>query len=244
MKQDNKEMNSGKLRHLAIIMDGNNRWARARNLPLIEGYLEGIKALKNLIQLLVNLEIGYLTVFAFSIENWNRNEEEVKMLMSLVKHYLDQELPNLVESGVKLKIIGEKENLSQDIQNSIEEAEARTIFNTRLALTIALNYGSQQEITKAAKALIQEVTLKKLEIEEIDVQHLSKFLYTANMPDLDLLIRTSGEVRLSNFLLWQAAYAELYFTDTLWPDFGYNDLIEAINCYNKRDRRYGRSNIK
>jgi undecaprenyl diphosphate synthase len=233
-----------KLAHLAIIMDGNGRWAKINKLPLIEGYRQGVSALRSLIESSIKLNIKYLTVFAFSAENWNRNQEEVQMLMDLVRYYVEKELPSLLRAGVKLKIIGEGQNLPNDIQKVIENAELATQNNTKLQLTVALNYGGQQEIIKATKEIAQKIVNKEINMENIDVQYFANSLYTADLPNLDLLIRTSGEMRLSNFLLWQSAYAELYFTDTLWPDFNHQALIEAINCYNKRERRYGRSNFQ
>ncbi len=225
--------------HVAIIMDGNGRWAKARGLPRTAGHKRGADAVRRVIKGAGNLGISYLTLFGFSSENWSRPEDEVRDLLGLLRFYLENELAELAEGGVRLKVIGDRSRLPPDTVKLIEGAEARTAANTKLTLTIALSYGSRQEIVAAARALASDCAAGRLTAEAIDEAAFSQRLFTAGTPDPDLLIRTSGEQRISNFLLWQLAYSELVFVDTLWPDFGQPELEAAITTYRSRERRYG-----
>ena len=222
---------SAAARHVAIIMDGNGRWAKARHLPRVVGHQRGVEAVRNLIRAVRETGLEALTLYAFSTENWRRPEDEVSALMGLLKRFIIADLDEIVANGVKLKIIGDYKSLSPDIVELIEGALARTAGNSAMTLVLALNYGSQQEIAEAAAraAANGAVTVDSIEAE----------LDTAGLPPLDLMIRTSGEVRLSNFLLWQAAYAEMVFTDTLWPDFTIEHLKAALADFSTRERRYG-----
>lgn len=223
-------------RHVAIIMDGNGRWAQARGLPRTAGHRAGTENLRQVIQATVEFGVPMLTIYAFSTENWKRPAAEVRALMQLVRRVLDAELANLHENGVRLKHIGRIEGLQDDLVARIREAEALTAQNTRLNLNIALNYGGRAELVDAVKRIVAE----GLPPEAIDEQTLSDHLYTAGLPDPDLVIRTAGEMRLSNFLIWQAAYAEYYSTPVYWPDFGREALYAALVAYQERDRRFGR----
>ena len=225
--------------HVAIIMDGNGRWAKARGLPRTAGHKRGADAVRRVIKGAGNLGISYLTLFGFSSENWSRPESEVRDLLGLLRFYLENELNELTSGGVRLCVIGDRSRLPPDTVKLIESAEARTLANTKLVLTIALSYGSRHEIVAAARALAADCAAGKLKAEEIDEAAFSKRLFTAGTPDPDLLIRTSGEQRISNFLLWQLAYSEMVFIDTLWPDFGQPELEAAIATYRSRERRYG-----
>ncbi len=225
--------------HVAVIMDGNGRWAKARGLPRAAGHKRGVEAVRTLVQGAMDLGVSYLTLFGFSSENWKRPQAEVSSLMGLLRLYLRSEIAELHRKGVRLRIIGERNRFDADIVGLIHEAEALTRDNVRLVLTIALSYGGRQELVAAARALAQDVADGRLRPEDIDEVGLTARLFTADMPDPDLLIRTSGEKRISNFLLWQCAYAELVFSDTLWPDFARGDLEAAIADFQKRDRRYG-----
>jgi len=225
--------------HVAIIMDGNGRWAKARGLPRTAGHKRGADAVRRVIKGAGNIGISYLTLFGFSSENWSRPESEVRDLLGLLRFYLESELAELAEGGVRLLVIGDRGRLPPETVKLIEGAEARTASNTKLVLTIALSYGSRQEIVAAARALATECAAGRLKPEEIDERAFAGCLFTAGVPDPDLLIRTSGEERISNFLLWQLAYSELVFTDTLWPDFGQPELEAAIATYRSRERRYG-----
>jgi undecaprenyl diphosphate synthase len=225
--------------HVAIIMDGNGRWALARGLPRTAGHRQGAEAVKRTVRGAGELGIKYLTLFGFSSENWKRPEAEVNDLMGLMRHYLRTELKELDRNGARLKVIGEREGLASDIVELIDEAEQRTTGNTRIFVNIAINYGARAEITAAARRLAQEAREGRLDPEAIDEKALSRALMTADIPDPDLLIRTSGEQRLSNFMLWQSAYAELMFVDTLWPDFGKAHLEAALADFARRERRYG-----
>jgi undecaprenyl diphosphate synthase len=226
-------------RHVAIIMDGNGRWARARGLPRTAGHNRGAEAVRRTLKAAVKAGVQYLTLFGFSSENWKRPAAEVDDLMGLLRHYLRREIEELHKNGVKLTVIGERERLGADIVKLIGDAEQRTANNTRLNLNIALSYGSRSEIVLAARAAAQAALDGKLKPDELDEEKFESFLLTAGMPDPDLLIRTSGEKRISNFLLWQCAYAEFVFTDRLWPDFDENDFNAAIQEYHGRTRRYG-----
>ena len=226
-------------RHVAIIMDGNGRWAKSRGLPRSAGHKRGAEAVKTTIRAASDLGIRYLTLFGFSSENWKRPEPEIRDLMSLLRFYLVNNINELAEEGVKLMIVGDRSLLPKDTVSMINDAEARTAANQRLFLTIALSYGSRQELVSVAKQLAEDVKACLIEPEDITEQDFEAKLYTRDIPDPDLLIRTSGEQRISNFLLWQLAYTELVFTDTCWPDFGSADLEHAISEFRGRERRYG-----
>ncbi|MEY3906011.1 MAG: hypothetical protein RIR59_834 [Pseudomonadota bacterium] len=226
-------------RHVAIIMDGNGRWAKRRMLPRIAGHRKGIEAAKAVVRAAGDLGLGYLTLYAFSTENWRRPEDEVNDLMGLLRHFIRVDIDELAAKGVRLKVIGAYRALQPDLVALIDDAIARTAANTGTTLVIALNYGSQAEIAEAARQLAAEAKEGRIAIDAIDEQAIAARLSTADIPDPDLIIRTSGEQRLSNFLLWQAAYAELLFVDTLWPDFGKAELAAAIDSFAARERRFG-----
>ncbi len=228
-------------RHIAIIMDGNGRWAQARGLPRIAGHRRGAEAVRRTLAAAGELGVPYLTLFGFSSENWKRPLDEVDDLMGLLRHYLRGEIAELHRNGVRLRVIGEIGKLSADIVALIDNAETLTRDNNAINLTIALSYGGRAEIVAAARAVAAEVAAGRLAVERIDEALIAGHLFTSDLPDPDLLIRTSGEQRISNFLLWQCAYAELVFTKTLWPDFGQGDLERAIAEYCGRERRYGAS---
>ena len=225
--------------HVAIIMDGNGRWARARGLPRIEGHRRGAESVRTAIECSVKHGVRYLTLYSFSSENWTRPEQEVQDLMGLLRRYLRSEIAELHQNGVRLRIIGNRADLSPDIVKLIEESEDRTSGNTTLDLVIALSYGGRAEITQAVQDIGRKIASGDLTSAQIDEQLVADHLETADIPDPDLLIRTSGEKRISNFLLWQLAYSEIVFMDTLWPDFSEQDYIEAIADYSGRERRYG-----
>jgi len=218
--------------HVAIIMDGNGRWAKKRGLPRNYGHQKGAENLLKIVRIANKMQIKYLTVFAFSTENWKRPQEEVKYLMDLPFQFLEKTKKEFTDDNIRVKVIGTKDNLSEDLIKKIEEVESSTNHNTALTLIIAFNYGGKEEIIHA---------IKKIKNDNIDIteENFHNYLYTKDIPDVDLLIRTSGEYRISNFLLWQTAYSELYFTDVLWPDFDKKCFEEAINEYNKRERRFG-----
>lgn len=226
-------------RHVAIIMDGNGRWARARRLPRLAGHRRGAEAVRATVKACADLGIAYLTLYAFSSENWKRPADEVDDLMSLLRLYLRQELADLHASGVKVRFIGERARLARDIIELIEHAERTTAGNQRLTLAIALNYGGRGEIVAAARRLAADVAARRLAAEAVDEAAFAARLETHDIPDPDVIIRTSGEKRLSNFLLWQCAYAELVFVDMFWPDFDKRALEAAISEFRLRDRRYG-----
>jgi undecaprenyl diphosphate synthase len=228
-------------RHIAIIMDGNGRWAQARGLPRIAGHRQGAEALRRAVRAAGELGIPYLTLFGFSSENWKRPLSEIDDLMGLLRHYLRGEIAELHRNGVRLRVIGDRERLAPDIVTLIANAETLTRDNTGVNLTIALSYGGRAEIVAAVRALAAKAVAGGLAPDAIDEDVISRNLFTAGIPDPDLLIRTSGEQRISNFLLWQCAYSELVFTKTLWPDFGRADLEQAIADFGCRDRRYGAS---
>ena len=227
--------------HVAIIMDGNGRWAKSRNVPKAAGHKKGAGSIKTVIKCAIEANVSYLTLYGFSSENWNRPSIEVSDLMGLLRFYLKSEIPNLHKEGVCFCVIGDRKRLDQDIVNLIEEAEKKTVANTRLHLVIALSYGGRAEITEAARTLALQVKAGKLDPDDIDEHLFQDCLYTSEIPDPDLLIRTSGEQRISNFLLWQLAYAEFCFLDTLWPDFNEQDFHNAIEAFHGRERRYGTS---
>jgi undecaprenyl diphosphate synthase len=228
-------------RHIAIIMDGNGRWARQRMRPRTFGHAEGVEALRRTVEAASELGVQYLTVFGFSTENWRRPVEEVNALFDLLRLYVARDLDRLNKNGVRIRIVGERDGLQRDIAGIIDDAEAKTRANTKLNLTIAFNYGGQSEIARAAQRAAADVAAGKLAVADLTPERFAGYLDTAELPPPDLLIRTSGEARLSNFMLWQAAYAELVFLDVLWPDFNKSSLEEAIEQYRRRDRRFGGS---
>jgi undecaprenyl diphosphate synthase len=228
-------------RHVAIIMDGNGRWAQARGLPRIAGHRQGADAVRRTLVAAGELGIPYLTLFGFSSENWKRPPDEIDSLMGLLRHYLRSEIAELHRNGVRLRVIGELDRLAPDIAAMIRNAEALTRDNDRINLTIALSYGGRAEIVASARAIAAEVMEGTLTLDRIDEAAVGRHLFTSELPEPDLLIRTSGEQRISNFLLWQCAYAELVFTKTLWPDFGRADLEQAVADFGGRERRYGAS---
>jgi undecaprenyl diphosphate synthase len=221
--------------HVAVIMDGNGRWAAQRHLPRVEGHRAGIESVREVVEGSARLGIRVLTLYAFSVENWKRPATEVSTLMMLLKRYLRSELNTLLKNDIRFRVIGRAEDLAADIQGELSDAETKTASNAGMQFNIALNYGGRAEIVEAAKRIVAE----GVPADALDEQRFSGFLYTAGQPDPDLLIRTSGEMRVSNFLLWQIAYAEIWVTDTLWPDFRKRHLLEAILAYQKRERRYG-----
>ena len=228
-------------RHIAIIMDGNGRWAQGRGLPRIAGHRRGADAVRRTVAAAGEIGIPYLTLFGFSSENWKRPLNEVDDLMGLLRHYLRGEIAELHGNGVRLRVIGDKGRLAPDIVAMIDNAEKLTRDNGGINLTVALSYGGRAEIAAAARTIAAGVRRGDLPLDAVDEELIARHLFTAELPDPDLLIRTSGEQRISNFLLWQCAYAELVFTKTLWPDFGRSDLEQAITDYCCRERRYGAS---
>jgi undecaprenyl diphosphate synthase len=225
--------------HVAIIMDGNGRWAKARGLPRVAGHRRGADAVRRVVRGAGELGIPVLTLFAFSTENWTRPADEVNDLMGLLRHYLRNELEELHKNGARLRVIGNRDGLATDIVRDIAEAEKMTRANGRIAVNICINYGARDEILQATRNLARRVAAGELAADGIDEARFEQELLTAGVPDPDLLIRTSGEQRISNFLLWQCAYAELVFVDTLWPDFGKDHLEQAIAEFRRRERRYG-----
>ena len=225
--------------HVAIIMDGNGRWAKARGLPRTAGHKRGADAVKRVVKGAGALGVRYLTLFGFSSENWQRPETEVRDLMGLLRYYLENDIAELVDNGIQLHVIGDRSRFAPETVALIEQAERKTGANANMLLTIALSYGGRQEIIAAARALAEDCAAGRMTPQEINEDAFSQRLFTAGTPDPDLLIRTSGEQRISNFLLWQLAYTELVFTDTLWPDFGQAELEAAIATYRSRERRYG-----
>jgi undecaprenyl diphosphate synthase len=225
--------------HVAIIMDGNGRWAKARGLPRLAGHKAGVEALRQTVRAASDFGVEYLTVYAFSSENWSRPQAEVSSLMGLLKLFIRRDLAELHESGVKVRIIGNREGLPSDILNLLIEAETLTAQNSVMTLAIAFNYGSRDEIVRAARKLADDVAAGRIASGLIDEEALSARLDTASMPDPDLIIRTSGEIRLSNFLLWQAAYSELIFVDCYWPDFNRARFGAALDEFAARERRFG-----
>ncbi|MDS1029089.1 isoprenyl transferase [Bacillota bacterium LX-D] len=244
----NKPLNENSLRrhyfahlpkHIAIIMDGNGRWAKKRGLPRSAGHRAGVESLRDIVKACSEMGISYLTVYAFSTENWKRPKEEVDILMDLLAEYLQKELINLHKKNIKINPIGELEDLPSKVKQKLEEAVNVTKQNTGLTLTIALNYGGRNEIINAVKLIGDQLLSGKLVLDDINDETFRTYLYTNSLPDPDLLIRPSGELRVSNFLLWQIAYTEFWITDIFWPDFRREHLYQAINDYNKRERRFG-----
>ncbi|CDE89918.1 isoprenyl transferase [Clostridium sp. CAG:389] len=226
-------------KHIAIIMDGNRRWAKSKNMPVSFGHKEGAKTLEKIVRYANKIGIKYITVYAFSTENWKRTTEEVIALMNLFQSYLDDYSKRADSENIKVKIIGNRQGLSEKMQKSIEKCMERTKDNTGITFNIALNYGGRDEITNAVKHIAEKIQNKEINIEDITEQMISDNLYTAEQPDPDLLIRTSGELRLSNFLPWQLAYTEFLFVDKNWPDFNEKDLDDAIEVYKSRNRKFG-----
>lgn len=222
-------------RHVAVIMDGNGRWAASRHLPRVEGHRAGIDAVRDTVETSARLGLSVLTLYAFSVENWKRPVPEVTALMGLLRHYLRAELNSLLRNNIRFNVIGQLDRLSPEVREELEAAATRTASNTGMIFNIALSYGGRAEIVDAAREAIR----RGIAPERLDEDTFGSLLYTTGQPDPDLLIRTSGEMRVSNFLLWQIAYAEIWVTDTLWPDFRAQHLLEAITEYQKRDRRYG-----
>ncbi|HBA54215.1 isoprenyl transferase [Syntrophorhabdus aromaticivorans] len=224
--------------HVAIIMDGNGRWAKLRNRPRIEGHIAGIESVREIVTMTRELRIPYLTLYAFSKENWVRPKDEVERLLELLGVYLDKELPLMLEKGICFNVIGEKRDFPEILQDKLAEVMKKTARNRGLVLNLALSYSGRREILNAVTTLIEDV--KKGLVKSIDEEVFRKHLYTGAMPDPDLLIRTSGEMRLSNFLLWQMAYTEIYVTDTFWPDFKGDQYAAALREFGRRERRFGR----
>jgi len=225
--------------HVAIIMDGNGRWAKQRNLPRTAGHKQGAEAVRRTVRAAASAGISYLTLFGFSSENWSRPRTEIQDLMGLLRLYLRAETAELHKNNVRIKIIGDRRKLPDDIVKLIEHSEGTTENNTGLTAILALSYGGRQDITHAVQSLAREVAAGRLAAEDIDEKSIDRALATAGIPDPDLLIRTSGEQRISNFLIWQLAYTEFVFLDTLWPDFDERSLAEAVEEFQRRDRRYG-----
>lgn len=225
--------------HVAIIMDGNGRWAKAKGLPRAAGHAQGAEAVRRTVKAASDLGIQYLTLYGFSLENWKRPAKEIADLMGLLRLYLRKEISELHREGVRIRFIGDRSMLAADIISLIEMSEQKTRANTKLDLVIALSYGSRQEITAAVRQLVEDVAAGEISADAIDENALEGRLYTADMPDPDLIVRTSGEQRISNFLLWQSAYAEFVFTDVLWPDFSREKLEDSIEEFSRRERRYG-----
>jgi undecaprenyl diphosphate synthase len=227
--------------HVAIIMDGNGRWAASRGMQRAVGHRQGAEAVRRTVEASIELGIGYLTLFAFSSENWKRPAGEISDLMGLLKRYLRSEIADLHKNNIRLRVIGDRSPFAPDIKALMEEGESLTQANNSLNLTLALNYGGRADIVQAARRAASEVRLGRLEPDDITEERFGGWLASDGIPDPDLLIRTSGEQRVSNFLLWQAAYTEFVFLDTLWPDFAKRDLETAVTEFNRRERRYGAS---
>ena len=226
-------------RHVAIIMDRNGSWARKRFLPREAGHVAGVSAVREVVRAAVDIKLEYLTLFAFSSENWKRPKTEVNALMGLFRSYFRSDLNELHERSVRVRIIGSRERVAKDIRDMIEEAENRTVANTGTNLTFAFDYGGQEEIVNAVRELARAAKEGRLDPETITPELFASRLFTGGMPEPDILVRTGGEHRLSNFLLWQSSYAELFFVDTLWPDFGRKDLLDLLEQYAQRERRFG-----
>ncbi|MSM41341.1 MAG: isoprenyl transferase [Geobacter sp.] len=226
-------------RHLAIIMDGNGRWAKQRMLQRIVGHQKGVEAVRATVEECSKLGIGFLTLFAFSAENWLRPKTEVQALMALLKKYIRSEVPRMMRNNVRFGVIGNREDLPASVNREIDDAIARTAGNTGMLLTLALSYGSRQEIARAAVRLAADAVAGTVDLTMVSEELFTSYLFTGGIPDPDLLIRTSGEMRISNFLLWQLAYTELYFTDVNWPEFDRTELHKALKDYQERERRFG-----
>lgn len=229
-----------KLKHIAIIMDGNGRWASKQGLPRSAGHKKGAETLQEIAKAVADMGIECMTVYAFSTENWKRDKAEVDYLMNLLRQYLKSELKEIKDRGARIKVIGERDMLAPDIIEQINNLEKETLNNDKFTFCIALSYGSRAEILSAVRRTSSLVAKGNLHLDDIDENMFSNMLYTSGIPDPDIVIRTSGEQRISNYLLWQLAYSELFFTKTLWPDFTVNELKEIINDFNSRERRYGK----
>ena len=234
-------MTTQNLTHIAFIMDGNRRWAKKRGLPIAAGHRQGAETLVEVAKAAKKLGVKYMTVYAFSTENWKREKAEVDTLMDLLRHYLDSGFKELQENKARIVFIGEREMLADDIIAKMNKIEADTAENSEVTLCVALSYGGQQEIVATARKLAEKVQKGEMKVKDISIETFGNTLYTAGIPAPDLLIRTSGEERISNFLLWQLAYTEFYFTPTLWPDFNEKELKQIIEQYQTRERRYGQS---
>ena len=226
-------------KHVAIILDGNGRWAKAKGMPRTYGHIQGAKTVEEICEAAYDMGIQYLTVYAFSTENWNRPQEEVDALMKLLRNYMKNCMKRANQNNMCVRVIGEKSRLADDIRKSIEELEEATKNNTGLHFTIAINYGGRDELVRATRKIAQRIASGELKAEEITEEVINSNLDTAGLPDPDLMIRTCNELRISNFLLWQLAYTELYITPVAWPDFSKEELEKAVEAYNHRDRRYG-----
>lgn len=228
-------------KHIAIIMDGNGRWAKKRNLPRTEGHRRGIKVVEDIVEAAAKDGIKVLSLYAFSTENWNRPKKEIDMLMAALANFLRHSANKLIKNNIKLLVMGDLKKFPQSLQDLLSDIQKRSERNSGLIVNLALNYGSRYEIVTAVKNIINEVNKGNLSVDNIDEETFSKFLYTKDLPDPDLLIRTSGEIRISNFMLWQLSYAELYFCKKFWPDFTKKDLENAIKAYQRRERRFGKT---
>ncbi|WP_407925367.1 isoprenyl transferase [Geobacter argillaceus] len=226
-------------RHVAVIMDGNGRWAKARMLRRIVGHRKGVETVRVIVEECSRVGIGFLTLYAFSAENWSRPKTEVHALMALLKKYIRMEVPRMQQNNIRFNVIGAREELPPDVRQVVSDAIAVTSGNTGMTLTLALSYGARQEIVRACRSVAADIAAGRIAPEAMTEKDLASYLYTADMPDPDLLIRTSGETRVSNFLLWQMAYTELYFTEVNWPDFTVQELHKAFNDFRQRERRYG-----
>lgn len=232
-------MKDNKLEHLAIIMDGNGRWAKKRFMPRTFGHKKGVERLREILMESKELGIKYLTVYAFSTENWKRSKDEVSFLMNLLVEYLKSEIEILLKNNIRLNVIGDIEGLPIEVKMKLKEGIEKTKENTSITLSLALNYGARNDIVNAVKLISKQIKENKIDLEDINQELILNSLSTYKMPDPDLIIRTSGELRLSNFLLFECAYSEFYFTDILWPDFSKNDLKEAVENFSSRNRRFG-----
>ncbi len=226
-------------KHVAIIMDGNGRWAKGRGLPRNYGHREGVKRVREIVKAAIEAGIGFVTFFAFSAENWNRPQKEISILMRYLDNFLTREIASMHKNNIRFRVIGATRQLPVNIQDKVREAQKKTADNTGLTVVLALNYGSRQEIVEAAKKFARDAISRNLSVQDLDAEKFSGYLYTCGLPDPDLLIRTSGEMRVSNFLLWQLSYAEFYFTRKFWPDFKADDFMEAVEAYKLRERRFG-----
>jgi len=228
-------------KHLAIIMDGNGRWAENKGKNRVKGHAHGVRAVQEVVEEAVQLKIEYLTLYAFSTENWNRPQEEIGVLMKLLVNTLRSEFEKLLENRIKLKVVGNMDQLPNFVQEELRYVVSQTQNNNEMTLTLALSYGGREELTNTLKQIAEKVKNNIISPEDIDESVINEHLYTRGLPEVDLLIRTSGEKRISNFMLWKIAYAELYFSEVLWPDFGKEDLHKALICYQKRERRFGKT---
>jgi undecaprenyl diphosphate synthase len=226
-------------RHLGVIMDGNGRWAKARGKRRTEGHVEGVKSLRKMVELCINYGVEHLTVFSFSSENWSRPPEEVSFIFNLLRRFVASDLQRLIRNNVKVRIIGTRQGLDPSMVRLIDDVEAKTADNTGLVLVVAFNYGGKAEIAEATRHIAREVAAGRLSADDIDESTIEASLYTAGLPDPDLILRTSGEQRISNFLLWQAAYAEFVFVDEHWPDFDEASFVRVLETFSQRDRRFG-----